>query len=418
MGWFLNRCFTCCNTYSIMFNIFKYAIIRKFAYILVGIFFAFITDYVFAGTHDPIKVWNPDSGSAVYNTADEACIAFANTQPLITHSNTVINSANSATCRGSVNGGNEQAYRSATARWGCDNYPAFGSYSVAVITSCTNSCQPNETWDIYTDTCTAPNPCEPLENVNTSYFTPSTSFLQCIDGCEVERIDGNCANNNQGEQGCFLNGFYNGNQCTASVTPPTNSPEFDCLQSGQSYGEVNGVVVCTDIGSNGSTPVTEVANNSKTVTDSQGTTQIDTEISTDGQTVTKTTTTVDPLGNPSTIVEQQDKAGFCEENPNSPLCKEATDPCEDNPDRVGCLSTNEIPTPETVDTNAINITTQTISLPSSSGCPSDYSVSIGQALIPITYAPICQYASAFNPFVILFAWLTSAYIVYLAVRKG
>jgi hypothetical protein len=289
----------------------------------------------------------------------------------------------------------------------------------------TNTCTPDQVTCTYpqvldTNTNTCVTDCAALKGATTSWFSTSGSGSdQCMEGCTVVMNEGECAYNTSGQQGCFFKGSYIDQSCNTAPPSesPSNDPAFDCLQQGKSYGTVQGVVVCVDKGSEGSTPITDLQSGTKTTTDANGTTTQETSVSADGSTVTKTTTTIDPNGNTTEQTETQDKLSFCEENPNSNICKDLKDPCEDHPERVGCMEQGTPDEGEAIATSDISLDFSPVNLPSASGCPTPESVTIHGFTIPLKYDTICQYASAFHPFVIIFAWIAAAYIIAGAITK-
>ena len=138
-----------------------------------------------------------------------------------------------------------------------------------------------------------------------------------------------------------LNCTYSGNACTsgqttsAAVSNPTNAtnppdtPEYNCAKQGKSVGYVNGVAVCVNAGTSGAAQTTQTQTGTQTNTDASGNqtkTDTTTELSTDGQTVTTKETKKDPATGATTTEEKtQTLQTFCEENPNSWMCKHQDD---------------------------------------------------------------------------------------------
>lgn len=116
---------------------------------------------------------------------------------------------------------------------------------------------------------------------------------------------------------------------TNANPPPTDSPEAKCVKNGQSFGTVNGQVVCVSAGTAGSPPINQTSTTT-TQTDTRdangnlkstaATTQT-AAVSSDGQQVVKTTQTKNPDGTVTTETKQQDFNQFCVENPNNKICK-------------------------------------------------------------------------------------------------
>jgi hypothetical protein len=102
----------------------------------------------------------------------------------------------------------------------------------------------------------------------------------------------------------------------------TRTPEEKCLANKQGFITTNGVTTCVSSGTAGA-PVITVTDSPSTNTTGTGTTSQtkQTTVNPDG-TVTQTTTTTPPSGTPTTETKTQSKASFCEENPNSQICKQ------------------------------------------------------------------------------------------------
>lgn len=106
-----------------------------------------------------------------------------------------------------------------------------------------------------------------------------------------------------------------------SETPLEKTPEEKCIAAGQSYGTINGTVVCAKAGTPSTPPVT--VNDTKSTTNSAGTGNTTTTTTINNNTVTTTTTTTPANGGePITETTEQDISGFCEENPTSKICKD------------------------------------------------------------------------------------------------
>lgn len=154
-------------------------------------------------------------------------------------------------------------------------------------------------------------------------FTLNASTVICKVGCEMVVLDQVCAVGTS-TGGCSSRVKVTGNTCTATPDQPETAPSDpmkECIAAGNSYGEVNGITTCVKNGTNGTPPLTQTVNDSKTVTNGSGTSSSTTTTTINGDTVTTTTTTVNNGGAPTTETKEQDKSGFCEENPTSKICK-------------------------------------------------------------------------------------------------
>lgn len=258
---------------------------------------------------------------------------------------------------------------------------------------------------------------------------------------------------------------YTGSSCGDRLKTPDyeplqkNTPEYDCLSKGQNFGYVNGVVTCTSktipTEANGKTTTNTTANSDGTKTE----TKISQSVSCTGAgscvTTTTTTTTVinadgsrgasvtrtDTLatqgtgaanGTGNTSGSQVDKSDpFCVSNPTSPMCKSGTftGSCDAQPscdgDAVQCATAvatwkTECKTmkPGTPPTDTPPVTEKKIGnqftsseLPGSGSCPNPRVLTIAGQSIAIEFTPICEFASAIRPVVILLGWIFAGYIV-------
>lgn len=309
--------------------------------------------------------------------------------------------------------------------------------------TCANLCTPPNVWNPVAQSCA--NNCGSLKDATTDWFmTSSSGSEQCINNCKVTPSDGNCGFNTAGNQGCYFSGFYTGAPCSGTTTgtdPSTNDLAFQCIKAGKSYGTVNGVPVCTKIGTAGSSPVTQTSSNTKSTSTSTADTKTTSTTTQVGDTVTKMTTTKNADGSETSSTTTSNESSFCEENPNSAICKTSTeqksscelDPesasckhfCEKYPDASACTSAADLIGDSDallqadVETSIINVNSQlaTVTLPQINSCPPDYSVSIGGYSIPFTYTWLCDYASAFKPLVISLALLSASLIIFGSIKQ-
>lgn len=126
----------------------------------------------------------------------------------------------------------------------------------------------------------------------------------------------------------------------------------------------------------------------------------------DGDLCTKTSSTTEDTGD------------FCQKNPTHPTCKgdKDTDECVDNPERVGCAELREAPPEDglggqTIGTSSISV----IGVSGSAGCPSGGTMPKG--LGSYDFTPMCDFASAMQPIVLAFAFLSAGLIVIGAFRE-
>lgn len=213
------------------------------------------------------------------------------------------------------------------------------------------------------------------------------------------------------------------NNPTSTQPPPADSPETDCLKSGNTFGTVNGVTVCVPKGSSSGAPTKTTDSSTTTTTTkdangntkSTGTSATTTELSQDGSAVVTKETKTNPDGS-STITETQtSKDNFCEKNPNNSICKKSDDTpssCEDNPNSPQCMDVGEPDENPVLGESTRTVTFTPVSITAGGGCPSDKSVSIAGRSITFSYSWLCQYASMFKPFMLAFAYLSAAMFLF------
>lgn len=290
----------------------------------------------------------------------------------------------------------------------------------------------------------------------------------CVNQCAADPRAGYEFSAGVGKDGNYTmqgNPKYTGETCGGvqdeSTSHPKNTPEYDCLKSGRSYGYVNGSLLCT-------TPIDPTENKSTgksdttTKSNADGTkteTKVSTNVSCtgDGSCVTTTTTTTTVInsdgsrGAPTTTTDTKitnappgsepklDKTDpFCVSNPTSPICKNGkfSGSCDSPPscdgDPVQCASAvavfkleckqpvlGDISTisnggvgddigQRKLDTNSISYT----SLGSSAGCPSPKSVSVMGRTVSLDYSSFCAFSSGIRAIVLLMAWVAAGYIVF------
>lgn len=132
-------------------------------------------------------------------------------------------------------------------------------------------------------------------------------------------------------------------------------------------------------------------------------------------TITETTTN----GDGSTTATEQSQDSFCQANPTHKLCRaeDAKTDCDKYPDAIGCQVMGDVPAFEPLETKEIDMSSIVLrELPSDNSCPAPLYYTIGGHSIAISFEPICEYASAFNPLVIAAAWLSAAFII-VGARK-
>lgn len=235
------------------------------------------------------------------------------------------------------------------------SYGANEDVSLCYKAGLSYSCPSGLGWTLAGATCTRPDCLSPqVRDASTGLCVapacpsagsaPPTKYYSGITGTMPNSLCINSCGYNTGGFGMTFNGGWvmeagksTGVSCTANAAtnlPPLPDPKTACVQSGQAFGTVNGQVVCvpptslstTQTGTNtpavGGASTTNVTNNTScTVEGSCSTTTTTTTTSGGsgpGGTGPGSTTTTD------TKTEDQPRATFCEENPNSPMCKESS----------------------------------------------------------------------------------------------
>lgn len=206
-------------------------------------------------------------------------------------------------------------------------------------TNCDWSCSGSQVWNTSTNSCQSTLTCTPpliLNEAGTacvtdcssqngkltgSLFSPSDSSTYCYNGCTVQVNNSVCVSS-----GCAIDGKYTNTSCSTETATTPETPESKCLAKGMSYGTINNQVVCVESGTAGTPPLKSKDTNVSNTTTNDGSGDVETtkEVSREydpltGK-VTTTTTTTTPSGT-TTETKQEDKKGFCEENPDVTICK-------------------------------------------------------------------------------------------------
>lgn len=204
------------------------------------------------------------------------------------------------------------------------SYTSCPSGSTPNGTNCDWSCSGTDVWNSTTNSCgsSAPTCTSGQSAPNQWYELSQTSFssTMCIAGCSYAvgtQVCGDTKCTVQAEQGT-------GETCTNSNTPPSENltPEAQCFKKGQSYGTINGQVVCVPRATEGAAPTTSLTNGTKTIVENGQTTTINTNTNVSGDTVTTTTTTTNPDGSTSTKQETEDIPSYCTQNPYAEQCRQ------------------------------------------------------------------------------------------------
>jgi len=93
---------------------------------------------------------------------------------------------------------------------------------------------------------------------------------------------------------------------------------------------------------------------------------------------------------------------------------EPVDPCEIDPERLGCIKLGEAPSDEVPkSTQNVTFSAESVDLPS--GCPAPLDIGHGRSL---SYASACEAAETARPFVVALASLSALLLVAATVRRG
>jgi hypothetical protein len=196
---------------------------------------------------------------------------------------------------------------------------------------------------------------------------------------------------------------------TAGDTKRTT--ELDCGSKGLGSATINGITTCAE--PSAAAPVTTT--DRKTETTAAGQTVTDKTVTDNGSKVTTSTTSTPPGGSPTTTTTDQSKNQFCEEHPNSELCKPGKDPCEENPQRLGCAEFGDVPD-SNLGTQSIGPSSiAPVSVGASMSCPANVALPHG---MQFEWTPICTFAGGLRPVVLALAWLAAGLIVFGAIRES
>lgn len=309
------------------------------------------------------------------------------------------------------------------------NYPT-GNPTETPAPQCIGSCPAGTTFNS-ANGGSCDDDCKPLTGVPYKgyFFGSAVPDTVCAGSCDVTVREGLCAGSTPllgNKPNCYANGVYSGTKCNSQnnfASDPPN-PEQQCLSSGKSFVTVNGVTSCMAKGSIGSTPVTSQQKDTKSTSSNTSTSDQSSTVSDNGDTVTKNTTKQNPDGSSSTETTTQTKSSFCEENPNSQLCKASEDLCEKNPDIPACkewcdkaentdkLACQDLGEPDEgtdLETNEVALNFNP-AVGGGGSCPADIPMPHNIPALPVH--AICDQAAIYRPFVLLFSSLAAAYIIF------
>lgn len=354
------------------------------------------------------------------------------------------------------------------------NLPYAGwSYSLNKTLSCvpdgalySDSCAPlvcptGQNWTLSGSNCTRPDCVSPqVRNASTGLCTappcalaandqigsgryatayPAVSGSYCVNGCTAYAAGSGTIQGTTRYQNMYVNGAGGAaSSCTAGgstpsaspADPTTNLPLTDsavqkCIDSGQGFGSVNGVTVCS-----GPTTTTDTKTKTSTNTPAAGegsptttnTTNNTTCTGSGSCTTTTTTTTISGGSGPggtgagsvtkvSETKKEETKAGFCEENPDSTIC---ADLCEKQPDLLQCKTLGEPGTEPAIQNQNKGVGSITPFASGAGSCPATVALPRGAEF---SYAPMCNFASGVRPIVLAIAWLLAGGMIFAWFRS-
>lgn len=108
----------------------------------------------------------------------------------------------------------------------------------------------------------------------------------------------------------------------------------------------------------------------------------------------------------------QDENSFCQQNPKSPLCTGKLNDCEEGSDLARCAKLGDSEGDGTeVGTKQIGVSVITVAdMPSGNGCPAG--LQLPKNLGVYNWEPICDFATALRPIVVVLAWISAFFIVF------
>ena len=297
----------------------------------------------------------------------------------------------------------------------------YGSYGAI---SPGPACPWNQNWTLVGSTCTRPDcvapqvlnasgvcvapPCPAAGQSGASLgatgtFTGSGNIpsVLCVNGCQYNTGGVGVQAGNAWATGIGLSTGATCSSNTGAALPasdPQTDPKTKCVESGQAFGTVNGVVVCTPAtttvtkgsGSSTTTNKDPQGNTTSTSTTSTSTSTSTTNISGGGSSKTTTTTTTNPDGSTTTTTTTGEGVGDGE--------GEDEDDDWGTPPEEGALSEQSI--------GPSSITP--VSMGGSGACPAP--IALPHNWGSVSYQPACDLAGMIKPITLAFAWLAAVLI--------
>ncbi len=294
-------------------------IVKRIVYILVGLAFGFAMTYFNTAKADypakPVYYVTNHMPRVYFSTPRASCDAWLRKLQTTATGSTVytFTSSTATTCLIK----NSQ-------------FTSPDSYAIILTYEC-----PGQVYNSNSTQCAGSPPplsgCATKKGIKQQYSLSSSPIgNQCLEGCSITSGDAVCILPDSPEQRCYISGTFTGDSCAIPLTEPTTTPEFDCVKEGKTSGTVNGVVVCVAIGTPGAMPVTKTQDQASQNITNTGTIDTTKKVSESGGMVTTNSISTSPNGTQTTSVKTQDKASFCEENPNSTICKTSEEEGEES----------------------------------------------------------------------------------------
>lgn len=107
----------------------------------------------------------------------------------------------------------------------------------------------------------------------------------------------------------------------------------------------------------------------------------------------------------------QDENTFCQQNPKSPLCTGKLNDCEEGTDLARCLRLGKVPEGQEVQEKTIGVSyINPVAVATGGGCPAG--IALPKGLGNFNWEPICTFATAIQPIVLVLAWMSAFFIVF------
>lgn len=331
-------------------------------------------------------------------------------------------------------------------------------------------CPPGQNWTLSGSICTRPD-CDlgydhnssgqcvkdctgkaGMDTTNSNYSFTGASSTWSVSGCKVTCAQRVITAYGGGGYGCKYSGASADPEAVSGDPKPPDPEKLppekpeDCLNAGSGYVQTSSGVKCvpSESAPEGQKPG-KVESDSKKESGTPGADgkpdpnaadykkeDSTTTRNSDGTTTTTKKETVNgtPDGNGGTTCPSgytangtkcerssstsTDTKKFCTDNPNDPTCKGTqAGECDENPDRLGCKKLGD-PTGEDggdlTEQEVSPLAISPVAMSEANSCPSGTELPHG--LGTFNWTPICDYANAFKPLIILFAWISAAMIVF------